>query len=308
MSRSASAIRRDAEGRVRTARAVVTALGGRYSSRLGIDVDAGEAEVERWFLAATLFGTRISAAVAERTFGVLDEAGLRRVAQARRIRWDDLVALLDEGGYARYDFRTATRLRELAEVIGERYGGQVSLIGRSFPRYPQLCQALDVLPGWGPVTIQIFLRELRGVWPGAQPSLDRRAAVAARHLGLPAPGTPQFELPELARLASESGLDLRDLEGGLVRLALTHRHRMESCPGGALCDVVQLRVVGTQLLAGGVGDGVEVAGGRVRAANDAHQVDLRVAVWAPPAGLVTSAAHWSASANSTGVNAPCSSS
>src|SRR5262249_18783614 len=154
------------------------------------------------------------------------------------------VALLDQGGYVRYDFRTATRLQELAEVIWERYGGEVCVIGRTFPRYPQLRQALDALPGWGPVTIQIFLRELRGVWPGAQPPLDRRAAVAARHLGLPAPGTPQFELPELARLASESGLDLRDLEGGLVRLALTHRHRMESCPGGALCSVVQLRVVG----------------------------------------------------------------
>jgi hypothetical protein len=239
MSRSASAIRsRDAEGRVRTARAVVTALGGRYSSRLGIDVDAGEAEVEQWFIAATLFGTRISAAVAERTFGVLEEAGLRRVAQARQIRWDDLVALLDEGGYARYDFRTATRLYELAEVIGERYSGQISMIGRSYPRYHQLCQALDVLPGWGPVTIQIFLRELRGVWPGAQPPLDRRAAAAARHLGLPARGTTHFELRELARLASESGLDLRDLEGGLVRLALTRRHRMESCPGGPSCTVL----------------------------------------------------------------------
>lgn len=110
-------------GRARLARAVV-ALGGRYSSQLGIDVDAGDAEVERWFLAATLFGTRISAGVAERTFEVLDGAGLHRVAQARHIPWDDLVALLDRGGYTRYDFRTATRLQDLAEVIGERYDGR----------------------------------------------------------------------------------------------------------------------------------------------------------------------------------------
>ena len=242
MSRSAIAIRSgDSGGRARVARVAVTALGGRYSSRLGIDVDAGEAEVEQWFLAATLFGTRISTGVAERTFGVLEGAGLSRGAQARHIRWDDLVALLDEGGYARYDFRTATRLHELAEVIEERYGGQVSLIGRSFSRYPQLCQALDVLPGWGPVTIQLFLRELRGAWAGAQPPLDRRAVAAARHLGLPARGTPQFDLRELARLASESGLDLRDLEGGLVWLALTHRHRMESCPGGPSCTLLTAR-------------------------------------------------------------------
>jgi hypothetical protein len=226
------------EPAARLAQAVVAALGGRYSSRLGIDVDAGDAEIERWFLAATLFGTRISAAVAERTFGVLDGAGLHRVAQARDISWDDLVALLDEGGYVRYDFRTATRLQELAEVILERYGGEVCEIGRSFPHYPQLRQALDALPGWGPVTIQLFLRELRGVWPGAQPPLDERAGPAARHLRLVTRDTGQLDLPELARLASESGLDPRDLEGGLVRLALTHLRRKDSCPGGPSCTLL----------------------------------------------------------------------
>lgn len=226
------------EAAARLARAVLAALGGRYSSRLGIDVDAGDAEIERWFLAATLFGTRISAAVAEGTFSVLDGAGLHRVAQARHISWEDLVGLLDQGGYVRYDFRTATRLQELAELIGERYGGEICVIGRSFPRYPQLREALDALPGWGPVTIQLFLRELRGVWPGAQPPLDQRAGSAARHLGLVAQGAGQFELRDLARLASESGMDPRDLEGGLVRLALTHSRGKNSCPGGPSCTLL----------------------------------------------------------------------
>ena len=67
------------------ARRVVRTLGGRYSAELGIDVDAGDAEVERWFVAATLFGTRISARVAERTFSVLTGAGLVRLAQARHV-------------------------------------------------------------------------------------------------------------------------------------------------------------------------------------------------------------------------------
>ena len=42
------------------ARGVVGVLGGRYSTELGIDVDAGDGEVERWFLAVTLFGARVS--------------------------------------------------------------------------------------------------------------------------------------------------------------------------------------------------------------------------------------------------------
>ena len=47
-------------------------------------------------------------AAVERTFLVLDEAGVT-VATARGYAWEDLVALLDRGGYARDDYKTATR-------------------------------------------------------------------------------------------------------------------------------------------------------------------------------------------------------
>ena len=69
-------------GAVELARRVVAVLGGRYSAELGIDVDASDAEVERWFLAATLFGARISARVAER--GVR-RAGGRRAGADRPV-------------------------------------------------------------------------------------------------------------------------------------------------------------------------------------------------------------------------------
>ena len=216
------------------ARHVVDAIGGRYSAGLGIDVDAGDTEVERWFLGASLFGARISAGVAERTFRVLDQAGLRRMDQARHVPSEQLVELLDAGGYTRYDFRTAARLQELAEIIDERYAGQVAEIGRSYPSYPELRGALTALPGWGPVTVQLFLRELRGVWPGAQPPLDRRAAFAASHICL-VPAAEPATFAQIAGLAADAGLDVRDLESGLVRLALAHRRTRNPCPGGARC-------------------------------------------------------------------------
>jgi hypothetical protein len=213
---------------------VVSVLGGRFSVELGIDVDAGEAAVEQWFLAATLFGTRISAQVAERTFRVLATAGLARIAQARHVPSEELVALLDEGGYARYDFRTAERLQALSEVIGERYQS-----------YPELRAALDALPGWGPTTVQLFLRELRGVWAGAQPPLDGLAAFAMDHLGLASPRSAGPDLKMLLGLATASGLDLRDLEAGLVRLALAHRRSGQPCPGGNACRIlIRARHVG----------------------------------------------------------------
>jgi len=227
-----------AAARLALCRRLVQVLGGRYSAELGIDLDGGDGEVERWFLAATLFGARISAGVAERTFGVLADAGLVRIAQARHLPSAELIGLLDAGGYGRYDFRTATRLEQLSEMIDERYSGQVAELGRRFASYPELCSALDALPGWGSVTIGLFLRELRGVWRGAQPPLDQRAAAAAIHLGLLASGPARSPLHRVAALAAAAGLDARDLEGGLVRLALAHRGTMESCPGGGTCAVL----------------------------------------------------------------------
>ncbi len=214
---------------------VINRFGGRFSTELGIDVDAGDAEVERWFVAATLFGTRISATLAERTFGVLDSAGLRRIADASRFSWDDLVALLDAGGYARYDFKTASRLHALAAAVAERAGGSVATFGSRYTSYRELRDALDDLPGWGPVTVGLFLRELRTVWPGASPPFDPRAEEAARHLRLYAAAAGRDPLGAIARLSDEAGLDARDVESGLVRLWLAHRPDLAGCPGGAAC-------------------------------------------------------------------------
>lgn len=214
---------------------LVGRFGGRFSLEIGIDVDAGDSEVERWFVAATLFGARISASVAKRTFGVLNGAGLVSIVDARRFSWEELVDLLDRGGYARYDFRTATRLHAIADAITRRYGGRVATLGRACSDYPALHRSLDELPGWGPMTVQLFLRELRGVWPTAQPPLDERAGRAARHLRLVDPVHAVPTLSYLSDLAARAGLDPRDLESGLVRVALAHHDRWDACPGREGC-------------------------------------------------------------------------
>jgi len=211
----------------------LVASGGRFSTALGIDVEGGEAEIDRWFLAATLFGARIPTTIAERTFLVLDEAGVT-VATARAFTWDDLVALLDRGGYVRYDYKTATRLHALCNVLGEHYGGRVCAIPDNARTASELEKALDDLPGWGPVTVGVFLRELRGVWTLAAPALDPRAAACARHLGL-IDERARDPLGRVRSLSSAAGVDPRDLEGALVRTALAHRAALNTCPGGRDC-------------------------------------------------------------------------
>lgn len=213
---------------------LVETIGGRYSSEMGIDIDAGDPAVERWFVASTLFGTRIAAAVAERAFAALEASGIHRITDAEAHEWGDLVALLDSAGYARYDERTASRLQALARQVTERYGGEVAEIGRRFQEPEDLAAALDELTGWGPVTVSLFLRELRGVWPGARPDVDRRALWAGQHLGLLSQQNP---LDQLELVATLSSVDLRDLEAALVRLTLAHP-RTGGCPGGRGCVVL----------------------------------------------------------------------
>ena len=212
----------------------IDSLGGRYSARLGIDVDRGGDQIERWALAATLFGARISANIAERTFAVLDEAGVRSIADAGRRDLGRLIELLDAGGYARYDLRTAERLHAIARKLETEYDGRVSSV-LDLPA-DQLGAALDALPGWGEVTVGLFLRELRGVRPGIEPPLDRRALQAAEHLRLLAGGGAG--IARLREVAHEARLAVRDLEAALVRLSLLHGHRMVECPGGARCSAL----------------------------------------------------------------------
>jgi len=70
---------------------------------------------------------------------------------------------------------------------------------------------------------------------GADPPLDERAVAAAHHLGLVGRSDGAY----LAGLAGACGLDVRDLEAGLVRLDLAHGRAMVGCPGGQACTALR---------------------------------------------------------------------
>jgi hypothetical protein len=69
------------------AQQLVQRLGGRFSSELGLDLDRRPGDIERWFLAATLFGNRISASIAVRTYRTLARAGVRTVPDVHQRSW-----------------------------------------------------------------------------------------------------------------------------------------------------------------------------------------------------------------------------
>ena len=74
--------------------------------------------------------------------------------------------------------------------------------------------------------MRLFLRELRGVLPYAEPPLDPRALRAAEDHGLVATGSGATSaLALLRREASRADIDIRDLETALVRASLTQSKR-----------------------------------------------------------------------------------
>ena len=204
---------------------------GMYSRELGIDTDSGDAGLLEWLTAATLFGTRIGSTIACDAFRLLKAHSIT-VATAPDTPWEEIVHLLDDAHYVRYDFRTATRLQAIGLMLREKYSGRLPALLRNAETPEEGVALLDGLPGWGPVTVRIFLRELRGRLHCADIPYDNRAAWMADHLGL-----SQRSGQYLHAYAEQLGWDVRDLEARLVRGALAHR-LVRNCPGGDACVVL----------------------------------------------------------------------
>ena len=122
-----------------------------------------EEELFKWFLACLLFGKPIQRQVAERAFRVLAGAGLVSPGAILRAGWDELVRLLDEAHYVRFDFSTATKLLHVSEELKQRYGTLTNLVASS--KTPQKLSArLQEFKYIGPKTAEIFVREVRPIW------------------------------------------------------------------------------------------------------------------------------------------------
>jgi endonuclease III len=215
---------------------------GRFSRELGINLENGPAERQKWFLAALLFGAPISGQLAARTCQVFLSQGVYPPQALLEQGWDNLVALLDAGGYARYDFKTATKLLAVMQALVERYQGDLEVLHAASQNPRDLESRLQKLAsGVGPVTVNIFLRELRGLWSKAEPLLSDLATQAAGHLGLLAPG--QSGAGALAQLHAHwqaqpsPGLTFADLEAALVRLGRDYCRKAKGppCPLASWC-------------------------------------------------------------------------
>jgi len=213
---------------------LVRSRGRRYATALGIDLASTDTnERFKWFLAAMLFGTRISEQLATRTWHELAARGVLTPQRMLDTGWDSLVAILDAGGYTRYDFKTATKLLAVCTTLLHDYDGDLDTLHAAAADPRNLEARLKALgKGIGDTTVAIFLRELRGIWSKAEPPLSPLALVAAQTLGYLRHSRQAIEqaLPQLQQMWASDGQPaayFADFEAALVREGLRLR-RAES--------------------------------------------------------------------------------
>lgn len=128
---------------------------------LRIDLQgANEAALFKWLLASFLIGKRIQGEIAAKAYQVIVEQNQRdtprKLAHCTHCQ---LVAMLGQAHYVRYDETTASRLLALADKLNGEYGGRVKNIVEASPDREAFEKRLEAFEGIGPKTIEIFMRE-----------------------------------------------------------------------------------------------------------------------------------------------------
>ncbi len=190
-----------------------------YSEELGIDLATrSDPAYFRWFLASLLFGARISEATAKKTYRSFVRHGLTSAQGILKAGWDFLVnPVMREGGYVRYDGRKSTQVLRDCETLIADYGGRLSRLHAAARDARDLEDKLLAFYGVGPVTMNIFLRELRPFWAKADPDPLPAVAELAKRLSI---NLNRYSRKSLVFARVEAGLIRRRRElAGIGRIS-----------------------------------------------------------------------------------------
>ncbi|SDF74423.1 hypothetical protein SAMN05216381_2326 [Pseudomonas seleniipraecipitans] len=127
--------------------------------KAGLD-EADEAALFKWLLASFLFGKPIQQSVAERAYRVIVEQ-YRQDNPAKLLRCGkrELVHMLGQARYVRYDLSTAERLLKLSRKLIDDYDGALTTLRQRSSSQEDFARRLAEFEGIGPKTVEIFMRE-----------------------------------------------------------------------------------------------------------------------------------------------------
>jgi endonuclease III len=187
--------------------------GRTFAQDAGIKLADSPAPLYQLAVLATLLSARIKHDIAVKAARELFTAGCTTPDKMANASWQDRVDALGRAGYRRYDESTATALGDGADLIKDRWHGDLRRLREEAGRSPEkINELLQDLPRIGPTGAAIFCREVQGVWPELRPFLDDRVRQGARKAGLPADPesladlVPAGDLPRLAAALTRATL------------------------------------------------------------------------------------------------------
>jgi len=131
------------------------------AAELGIAISQPTAHgLYKWLLASFLIGKRIRSSVAFEAYrNLVDRHGLDTPEKLAGCSHRDLVTLLGQAGYARYDESTATRLHELGVGLAAELESRTNAVESGSMKSAEFDAWLLSFKGIGPKTLEIFKRE-----------------------------------------------------------------------------------------------------------------------------------------------------
>jgi hypothetical protein len=166
--------------------ALIEAQGALYSEEMGAHVarDTPQ-ELFHWLIGSILLSARIRSRNAVAAARALRAVGLHRIAAIAAADRADVVRVLGENGYARFDESTADDLRATARWAQDSWHGDLRRLRDAGGDAAEVRERLTGATGLGPLGARIFAREVQLVWDVFYPCLDGPALTQARAFGLP---------------------------------------------------------------------------------------------------------------------------
>jgi hypothetical protein len=169
-----------------TVAALIEHQGTLYSEEMGANIarDTPQ-ELFHWLIGTIMLSARIGAGNAIRGCRALREHDLHKIDVILDRDYWDIVKVLNENGYARYDESTARYLKDTAEWARDTWDGDLRKLRDASDGAADILEKLKEAKGLGDTGADIFAREVQLVWDAFYPRADGPALHAASDLGLP---------------------------------------------------------------------------------------------------------------------------
>lgn len=231
---------------------LLTRHGRTFADEMGIDLDDAPTELFQLLVGALLMSARIDSGIALSAARALFDHDLTTPQRMAEASWQERVDALGEGNYVRYDESTASYLGDTAELLLERYDGDLRRVRAAADGdLGHLRSLLKDCKGIGDVGASIFLREVQSVWGEVYPFADDAALDPARRLGLAdserelAGLVPRGEFPRLvsALVRAERADDLEAVAAGDTTAGSLSADQLQRLTTDELYELAQRRDV-----------------------------------------------------------------